>query len=48
MLRCIRPVKDHNVVLGQYVAADGQPGYTGGWVDGQLGGGVVWNSEACA
>lgn len=29
VLRCIRPVREHNVVLGQYVAADGHPGYTG-------------------
>ena len=31
VLRCIRPVREHNVVLGQYSAADGQPGYTGAW-----------------
>lgn len=38
VLRCIKPVREHNVVLGQYVAADGQPGYTGGWA----GNGGVW------
>ncbi|KAI3425139.1 hypothetical protein D9Q98_008910 [Chlorella vulgaris] len=28
VLRCIKPVEPHNVVLGQYTAANGQPGYT--------------------
>ncbi|PSC70121.1 glucose-6-phosphate 1-cytoplasmic isoform [Micractinium conductrix] len=28
VLRCIKPVQEHNVVLGQYSAAGGQPGYT--------------------
>ncbi|KAL4419711.1 hypothetical protein ABPG75_006809 [Micractinium tetrahymenae] len=28
VLRCIQPVQEHHVVLGQYTAADGQPGYT--------------------
>ncbi|EFN53828.1 hypothetical protein CHLNCDRAFT_36395 [Chlorella variabilis] len=28
VLRCIKPVQPHNVVLGQYTAADAQPGYT--------------------
>lgn len=32
VLRCIRPVKEHQVVLGQYTAANGQAGYTGGQV----------------
>lgn len=29
VLRCIKPVQPHDVVLGQYEAANGQPGYKG-------------------
>ena len=29
VLRCIKPAQQQHVVLGQYTAAEGQPGYTG-------------------